>query len=165
MKKLVSLLIILCFVLTLIAQEQNIKEIPEEELITISRETNFVAAIKAIEYLSLDFEGKNIINTSNFNQSIDIPIKGLQWKDALKLIIKIHDLVLEERPASFIVKDVELIEVDTESAEEKVTISTRQVRISAIFFKADKALTSEIGIDWNTLIGGEVDATVAMNTT
>ncbi len=168
MKKLVSLLILLSFVLTLIGQEQLIKKIPEEELITISRETNFVAAIKAIEYLSLDFAGKNILNTSNFNQPIGIPIKGLQWKDALDLIIGFHDLVLEERPASFVVKDTEVIIDETGQeveVDEKVTASTRQVRISAIFFKADKALTREVGIDWSTLIGGEVDATVAMNTT
>jgi type IV pilus assembly protein PilQ len=168
MKKLVSLLILLSFVFTLIGQEQLIKEIPEEELVTISRETNFVAAIKAIEYLSLDFEGKNILNTSNFNQPIGIPIKGLQWKDALDLIIGFHDLVLEERPASFVIKDAEVI-IDESGQEveidERVTASTRQVRISAIFFKADKALTREVGIDWSTLLGGEVDATVAMNTT
>jgi len=168
MKKIFSLLILLSFAFTLICQEQAIKEIPEEEMITISRETNFVAALKAIEYLSLEFAGKNIINTSNFNQPIGIPIKGMQWKDALKLIIGFHDLTLEERPASYIVKDVEVV-IDESGqeveADDKVTTSTRQVRISAIFFKADKSLTREIGIDWSTLIGGEVDATVSMNTT
>ncbi|MEA2095930.1 MAG: type II and III secretion system protein [Candidatus Cloacimonadota bacterium] len=168
MKKLINFLILLCFVLTLFGQEQNIKTIPEEELITISRETNFAAAIKAIEYLSLDFAGKNILNTSNFNNPIGIPIKGLQWKDALNLIIRFHNLTLEERPATFVIKDIEVI-ID-ESGQEigvegKVTASTKQVRISAIFFKADKMLIHEVGIDWTTLIGGEVDATVSLNTT
>ncbi|RLC58250.1 MAG: hypothetical protein DRH89_01585 [Candidatus Cloacimonadota bacterium] len=168
MKKLISFLILLCFVLTLFGQEQNIKNIPEEELITISRETNFAAALKAIEYLSLDFAGKNILNTSNFNNPIGIPIKGLQWKDALNLIIRFHDLVLEERPATFIVKDPEVIidesgqEIGT---ERKVTASTKQVRISAIFFKADKALIHEVGIDWTTLIDGKVDVAVNLATT
>ncbi|MDP8268095.1 MAG: type II and III secretion system protein [Candidatus Tenebribacter davisii] len=168
MKKLVILLILLCFVLTLFGQEQNIKDIPEEELITISRETNFVAALKAIEYLSLDFAGKNILNTSNFNNPIGIPIKSLQWKDALDLITRFHNLVLEERPATFVVKDADIIvdesgqEVESEG---KITASTRQVRISAIFFKADKSLTSEVGIDWTTLIGGEVEANINLNTT
>ncbi len=168
MKKLVSFLILLCFVLTLFGQEQELKNIPEEELITISRETNFAAAIKAIEYLSLDFAGKNILNTCTLNSPIGIPIKGLYWKDALKLVVKFNNVFLEERPATFIVKDIDIIEdefgIDPEE-EEKVTIYTKQVRISAIFFKADKSLTSEVGIDWSTLIGGKVDANVSLTTT
>ena len=167
MKKLVSLLILLCFVLTLFGQEQNIRKINEEELITISRETNLVAALKAIEYLSLDFAGKNILNTSTFNSPIGIPINNLHWRDALNLIIGFHDIILEERPATFVVKDVEIIVGGSgkkTEVEGKVTVSTQQVRISAIFFKADKSLTREIGIDWTTLIGGEVEATIDLNT-
>ncbi len=168
MKKLISFLILLCLVLTLFGQEQNIKNIPEEELITISRETNFAAAIKAIEYLSLDFAGKNILNTSNFNNPIGIPIKGLQWKDALNLIIRFHDLALEERPATFVIKDIEVI-IDESGqkigVEGKVTASTKQVRISSIFFKADKTLIHEVGIDWTTLFGGKVDVAVNLATT
>ena len=168
MKKLINFLILLCFVLTLFGQEQDIKTIPEEELITISRETNFAAALRAIEYLSLDFAGKNILNTSIFNNPIGIPIKELQWRDALNLIIKFHNLVLEERPATFVVKDVDVI-IDESGEEvgikEKVTVSTNQVRISSIFFKADKTLINEVGIDWTTLIGGEVNAEVNLNTT
>jgi len=168
MKKLVSFLILLCFVLTLFGQEQELKNIPEEELITISRETNFAAAIKAIENLSLDFAGKNILNTSTLDGPIGIPIKGLYWKDALKLVVKFNNVFLEERPATFIVKDIDIIEdefgIDPEE-EEKVTIYTKQVRISAIFFKADKSLTREVGIDWSTLIDGKVDANVSLTTT
>ncbi len=168
MKKLISLLILLCFVLTLFGQEQEIKTIPEEELITISRETNFAAALRAIEYLSLDFAGKNILNTSSFNNPIGVPIKELQWRDALNLIIKFHNLVIEERPATFVVKDVDVI-IDESGEEvgvkEKVTVSTNQVRISSIFFKADKTLINEVGIDWTTLLGGEVEAELNLNTT
>ena len=168
MKKLVSFLILLCFVLTLFGQEQELKNIPEEELITISRETNFAAAIKAIEHLSLDFVGKNILNTSTFNSPIAIPIKGLYWKDALELIVKFNNVFLEERPAAFIVKDIESAEDEfgiDPNEKEKVTTSTKQVRISSIFFKADKSLTNEVGIDWSTLIGGRVDANVSLTTT
>ena len=168
MKKLVSFLILLCFVLTLFGQEQELKNIPEEELITISRETNFAAAIKAIEYLSLDFAGKNILNTSTLNSEIGIPIKGLYWKDALELIVKFHNIVLEERPATFVVKDVEILKDESGKeigAGKRVTASTKQVRISAIFFKADKSLTNEVGIDWTTLFNGTVEAKVDLNTT
>jgi len=168
MKKLVSFLILLCFVLTLFGQEQEIKNIPEEELITISRETNFATALKAIENLSVDFAGKNILNTCTLNSPIGIPVKSLYWKDALKLIVKFNNVFLEERPAAFIVKDIELTEEESAidaDEEEKVTVSTKQVRISSIFFKADKSLTSEVGIDWSTLIDGKVEANVNLATT
>ena len=164
MKKIISVLILLCFVLTLFGQEQNIKKTRDEEMITISRETNFAAAVKAIEYLSLEDVGKNILNTSKSNSPIGIPIKSLHWRDALDLIIRFHDdIVLEENPASFIIKDIEIIKKNA-LVEEKVTMSTKQVRISSIFFKADKALTRDVGIDWTTLIGGSVDAEVSLNT-
>ena len=168
MKKLVSLLILLCLFLTLFAQEQKVKKVRQEELITISRETKFAPALKTIEHLSLEFAGKNILNTSTLNSEIGIPIKGLHWKDALELIVKFHNIVLEERPATFVVKDAELLKDESGQeigAEKKVTASTKQVRISSIFFKADKSLTSEVGIDWTTLLSGEIDAHVSLNTT
>ncbi|MCF7858998.1 MAG: hypothetical protein K9N07_06690 [Candidatus Cloacimonetes bacterium] len=166
MKKLISLLILLCLAIPILGQGQKIKQTPLEEMITISRETNFAAAVKAIEYLSIDFAGKNILNTSSFNQPIGVPVKNLPWRDALDIIIKYHDLVLEERPAAFVIKDKEIvIDVVEEVVKDKITLSTRQVRISAIFFKADKSLTREVGIDWTTLIGGTVDANISLNTT
>ena len=168
MKKLVSLLILLCLVLTLFGQEQRAKKIRQEELITISRETKFAPALKAIEHLSVDFAGKNILNTSTLNSEIGIPIKSLHWKDALELIVKFHNIILEERPATFVVKDAEIL-VDglgkKIEVEKKVTASTKQVRISSIFFKADKSLTDEVGIDWTTLLSGNIDAHVNLNTT
>ena len=168
MKKLVSLLILLCLFLTLFGQEQKVKKVRQEELITISRETKFAPALKAIEHLSLEFAGKNILNTSTLNSEIGIPIKSLHWKDALELIVKFHNIVLEERPATFVVKDVEIL-IDESGkqigAEKKVTASTKQVRISAIFFKADKSLINEVGIDWTTLFNGTVKANVELATT
>ena len=157
MKKLVSLLILLCFVLTLFGQEQNNRKINEEELITISREINFVAALKAIEYLSLDFAGKNILNTSNFNQPIGISVNQLYWYEALMLITGYHNLLLEERPGVYFIRDVEIAK--TEGATDQklvITPNSQQVRISAIFFKADRSLSKEVGINWNTLIDGNI---------
>ena len=160
MKKLVSFLILLCIVLTLFGQEK--------ELITISRETKFAAALKAIEALSLDFTGKNILNTSTVDSPIGIPIKGLYWKDALELIVRFNNVELEERPGTFVVKNYELVEyesINNIEELEKVTASTKQVRISAIFFKADRSLTREVGIDWSTLLGGKIDAQIDLTTT
>ncbi len=158
MKKLISLLILLCFVLTLFGQEQNINKIPEKELITISRETNFVAAIKAIEYLSLDFAGKNILNISNFNQPVGIPVNQLHWKDALMLIVGYHHLILEEQPGTYIIKDVEIEKMEETVKKELVlTPNSPQVKISAIFFKADRSLSKEVGINWSTLINGMIN--------
>lgn len=157
MKKLVSLLILLCFVLTLFGQEQNNRKINEEELITISRETNLVAALKAIEYLSVDFAGKNILNTSNFNQPIGISVNQLHWYEALMLITGYHSLLLEERPGVYLIRDVEIAKKeDTTDQELVITPNSQQVRISAIFFKADRSLSKEVGINWHTLIDGNI---------
>jgi len=162
MKKLVSFLILLCFVLTLFGQEQNIRKINEEELITISRDTNFVAALKAIEYLSADFEGKNIVNTSNFNQPIGISVNQMNWYEALMLITGYHNLLLEERPGVYFIRDLEIAKKE-ETTDKKLVITpnSQQVRISAIFFKADRSLSKEVGINWHTLINGNIHVNVS----
>lgn len=157
MKRLITLFILLCFVLMLFGEYKNINYSNKEEMITISRETNFVAALKAIEYLSLDFAGKNILNTSNFNHPIGISVNQMHWYEALMLITGYHNLLLEERPGVYFIRDIEIAK-EKEITDQKMVITpnSQQVRISAIFFKADRTLSKEVGINWHTLIDGNI---------
>jgi len=155
MKKLIIIFIIFITGSGLISQTAGFSS---KELVTIPKETRFVDAVNALEVLSQQYTNKKIINLSSFNQEIGIPIKEIQWLEALTLIISYNNLVLEELPGAFFVKDI-----TSEKEEEKkkmVFPDSKQIRISSIFFKADKSFLNSIGVDWATLYNGKVDVSL-----
>ena len=154
-KKIFILLVLLFFSGSLCAQLAE-DEISYQELISLNQDTPFSDAINALEIMSSQFEGKKIINISSFSGVIGIPIKETYWKNALYLITKYNDLTIEDLPGSYIIKDP--IAVEEEKPE--ITPDTKQVKISSIFFKADKSVLNNIGIDWSTLFDGKVVASV-----
>jgi len=176
MKKLFFMLILLSFLGMSLAQEYDdayeVIEYSPREIISISRNTNLVAAIRALEVISLQFENKKIVNVSTNNEIIGFPINQMYWKDAMKLLVKINDLQLEERPGAYMIGDLlgedsmERSDVfgssetfaNGEPGSEEITPDTKQVRISSIFFKTDKTLSRDIGIDWTSLLRGNVNA-------
>ena len=170
MKRFSLILIFILIIVNMMAQEQtdadaSVKEpqISANERITLARDAYLVTALKTIEVISRQYEEKSIINTSSLNTPIGFPIRQLYWKDALALIVKLNDLVLEERPGAYIVSDPE-IEIPEEPVDENaITADTKQIRISSIFFKADKTLSKEVGIDWSSLFMGNVNASVNFN--
>ncbi len=126
----------------------------------MSRDTPFPEAVSALEIMSIQFECKKIINMSSFSGTIGIPIKEMYWKNAFFLIINFNDLVLQDLPGSYVITDAaEAIEEELET-DAKITPDTKQVKISSIFFKADKSVLNSIGIDWSTLLNGKVVASV-----
>ena len=160
MKKIIlSLLICSLFAGSLSAQWIN-EDFSYQELVSMTRDTPFPEAVMALEIMSVQFEGKKIINMSTFPGEIGVPIKEVYWKNALFLIINFNDLVLEDLPGSYLITDAtEAIEEEIEKVDE-ITPDTKQVKISSIFFKADKSVLKSVGIDWSTLINGKVVASV-----
>jgi Flp pilus assembly secretin CpaC len=139
------------------------------EIISLSRTTNLNAAIRALEVISLQFENKKIVNISTNNNPIGFPINQMYWKDALALLAKVNGFDLEERPGAYMVSDKVATTLTNASGEtigpggtgeQEITPRTKQVRISSIFFKADKTLSRDIGIDWSSLMRGNVNANV-----
>ena len=163
MKKTLIFFIIFFLFLTLFSQPKYKQVYTKEELITITRDISIPEALRTLEIMSQQFEGRKIINMSTLTLPIGIPIKQLYWKDALELIIEFNDLILEEQPGVYLIKDLvteEIIEEEIISEAEMISPDTRQIRISSIFFKADKSLLNNIGIDWSTLYSGEVRASL-----
>ncbi|MGC9336491.1 MAG: type II secretion system protein GspD [Candidatus Cloacimonadia bacterium] len=124
------------------------------ELITISKETSLPAALTALEAKSQQFENRKILNLSSYKGPIEIPINQVYWKEALSTITKFHELDMEVKPGVYIIKDYIPPEIEVE--EEEITPDTKQVKISAIFFKADKSALNSLGIDWSTFSNGDV---------
>ena len=126
----------------------------------MTRETPFPEAIHALEVMSIQFEGKKIVNMSKFSGTIGIPVKEVYWKNALFLIINFNDLMLEDLPGSYVIKDAAEVIEEELGEQPEITPDTKQVKISSIFFKADKSILNSIGIDWSTLFNGKVVASV-----
>ena len=160
MKKIILVLGIIFFCSAVFCQQEEVEYIDNSfsEQITLARNINFIQALRAIEVLSQLYDNKKILSTSSFNQQIGIPVNQLHWKDALQLIVGYHHLILEEQPGMYLIRDVEIVkEKDAEEKKLVITPNSQQVRISAIFFKADRALSKEVGINWSTLINGNIN--------
>ncbi|MDP8241598.1 MAG: type II and III secretion system protein [Candidatus Celaenobacter antarcticus] len=160
MKKIILLVLIFSLMTVTLFAQWVYDEFSYKELVSMTRDTPFPEAIKALDVMSIQFEGKKIINMSAFSGTIGIPVKEMYWKNALFLIINFNDLVLEDLPGSYVIKDAADV-LDEELGEvPDVTPLTKQVKISSIFFKADKSVLNIIGIDWSTLFNGKVVASV-----
>ena len=160
-QKIITLFILI--VANLFAQNDFVPEHSKSEMITLSKTTTFVEAMKTIETFSSQYENKKIVNISSYDAPIAIPIKQLYWKDALFLLIQILELEIEDLPGSYIIKDIDVIKEVID--ENIITADSKLVKISGILFKADKSFTKSMGIDWSTLLGGKVNANINLNTT
>ena len=166
MKKIILILGIISLCSAVFCQQEEGEYIGNSlsEQITLARNINFIQALRAIEVLSQLYDNRKILSTSSFNQQIGIPVNQLHWKDALQLIVGYHNLVLEEQPGMYLIRDVEIVkEKDAEEKKLVITPNSQQVRISAIFFKADRSLSKEVGINWLTLIDGNIHVNVMLD--
>jgi type IV pilus assembly protein PilQ len=162
MRKIISF-IMLCFMLSSLVAQVDVedKTHSENEMITLSRSISFAEAMKALETFSDFYENKKIINTSSVSEPIGFPIHKIYWKDALELLIKLNNVTMEELPGSYVIKDPIIEEKIDENA---ITADSKLIKISGILFKADRSFTRSLGIDWSTLIGGEVNANINFTT-
>ncbi|MBN1949137.1 MAG: hypothetical protein JW784_05295 [Candidatus Cloacimonetes bacterium] len=156
MKKL-NIALLLCLVIGSVLPVSAQDKYDPNQQITITKTTPFTDAIRAIELMTQQYEGKKIVNLSNYNGPIQVPIKQLYWKEALQLIIDFNQLVLKEQPGAYRISDPEVVK---SSGGEQLSPDTKQVRISAIFFKLNETFSKNVGIDWSTLINGEVKARI-----
>lgn len=152
MKHILLLILILSFLLPLSLVAIN--EAVQEETVTLSEDMPLNNALQAIETLSVKYTGKKLLNLSDNNDPIGIPVHQLTWRQALDMIALKFNLVLEDQNGVVILKTPEI-------AERKigdVTMDTKQIRISAVAFIADRTFLNSLGINWSTLLNGTVTA-------
>jgi type IV pilus assembly protein PilQ len=114
-----------------------------------------------IETLSQRYEGRKIVNMSSYTGPIGMPITQIYWKNALSLIANYNGLIVEELPGAYVVRDFVAEEkVVEEKPSEEIVPDTKQVRISSIFFTADRSIINSFGIDWSTIYNGNVVASL-----
>jgi type IV pilus assembly protein PilQ len=128
------------------------------EIINLAEDTSLNDALIAIETLSEKYEGKKIYNLSDMNTTIDVPINQLHWKKALELIALQNNLVVEEQSGAY------LIQLPQKKSDEAgVSIDSEQIKITATAFVADHSFLKSLGIDWSTLLNGDVQASASFS--
>jgi type IV pilus assembly protein PilQ len=152
-QKLFCILIIIMSILSLTAQTA------EEGLVTINEDTVLNEAVRILELSSLKFESKKMINQSNFNGNIGIPVNRLPWRQALELIALKNGLVVIDQAGYIALANLPAASASIDGVkmlQPGVDVESKQVRINAIALLADRAYLKSLGIDWSTLLDGTV---------
>ncbi|MFN1833900.1 hypothetical protein AB2B38_001455 [Balneola sp. MJW-20] len=133
-----------------------------EEIVTFDKNASYEEAIAIINQFAQDFENKFIIDQSGFSGTIGVALPPMQWKDALRYIMRFNDLDLVEREEYYeIRRPITRTQSDGASGGGSAGSSatdgpaastkTREIRIKATFFEGNKRALQEIGVDWSTL--------------
>jgi len=139
----------------LFAQEELPREYNAEEFISLSRDLTLDAALEIINQLSLKYENKMIIDPREHKNKIGVVVDNMHWKKALEYILRSNLLQFIERPRHYEISEL-INQPGGSAAESKVTFTTREIEIKAIFFEADQQALSEVGVDWSTISNGKV---------
>jgi len=133
----------------------------DDEIVAFPPTTTFAQAIQILSRISRDVEGKIIIDPTNQQGPINVLIQPIYWKNALEAILRANGLEFVERATYYEIRPAEFgVSLPLGPAvplEGELTIDTRQVEISAIFFQATRGNIAEAGIDWSIFSRGNVN--------
>jgi len=132
-----------------------------DEIITLSADMTFDQAFDILSRIAYEKEGKTIIDPAKRKGRIDVSIVNLPWKSAFEVILKAHRLSYIEHEQFYEVTG-QAAQLNPE--EMKISLTSREVLIEAIFFEADKSALAESGIDWEAIVSsGSVTGSFAVN--
>lgn len=123
-----------------------------DELITLSESIPFNQAIELLSRISESVTGRKIVSLVSLEEPIGIQLDLMPYEKALLIITQLKGLIYEEKQDVIVIKKPS--EIDIKSSPEYVSIDTREVRISALFFEMDLSESKRKGIDWKFLLAG-----------
>ncbi len=124
-----------------------------EELVTISETTTLRVAFTILNQVAMSTEGKVIVDPAHHEGTVGVAINQLPWRDALELILRANGLWYTEDE-----RGIEIIEPEKGPPEGEADLDqgSREVRIEAVFFEADRQFLRESGIDWTAIKDGMI---------
>jgi len=148
----IAILLLLCLP-GLFAQTKN----QPMDTVSIGANTHINEAMQILETFTFRDYKKKLINLSSYNGAINIPIHNLQWESALDIILLQNSLIRTDHVGYIAVEDIPrppeaLPPVDPQIIQAK----TKQVRIKAVAMLADRSYLKSLGVDWSTVLNGEV---------
>lgn len=163
-KQSIMLLLSICFMLCLqpvqeIQAQQDQLPVREytdpDELVSLSPETRFSAAIDILSNFSKQYANKIIVNRAEVSGAIGINIPTMHWRQALEYIVSAHDLAARSYPDYIEITASPQASAPKESSQ-GIDIETREIEISATFFEGNRRILRELGIDWSVVNEGVV---------
>lgn len=135
--------------------EKAFKYTNPDELVTLSANLPFNKAIDLLSKVSEKLTGKKIISNILKDDPIGIELKNISYDKALVVIVQYANLIYEEREEVIVIrKKNEVTEVPKDPAN-YANISSREVKISAVFFELNSTELKKRGINWQFLLSGE----------
>ncbi len=123
-----------------------------DEIVSMARSLPFSQAVAIFNDLSKKYLGKVIVDPEERNTPIGIDIEKMPWMDAFELILRTNNLWYEEHEDYLKIISLGNPEQE-EEAQKRVTFSTREVVISAVFFEADASKLRQAGFSWDLFRG------------
>lgn len=124
-----------------------------EEIVSLSRSMSFNQTLPIFYDLSKKYMGKLLITDLKLDGPIGVDIDKMYWLDAFELILRNHNLWYEERPDYIKIIVPDGAKVDEQLPPDAITVQSREVVISAIFFEADGAKLRQMGFSWDFFRG------------
>ncbi len=156
MKKFTSILVIcLLIVLQASAQQQWEKRFKTsqnpDELVTMSENLPFNQAIDLLSKVSESVTGRRIVSTVERTDPIGVEITNMLYDKALTVIVTYAGLEYETKEDLIVVKSPGVGGVE-KTADTYAPVTSREVKISAVFFDVDVENSRKIGMDWDFVL-------------
>ncbi|HMA63217.1 MAG TPA: SPOR domain-containing protein [bacterium] len=152
------ILIILFFLTPIAINPVTAQEFPlrtyttEEQMVSLSQQTSYQDAINILSKVAIKDEGRAIVDMTKADGPIGVEIRSTYWKDAMKKIIDRRGFVYQKNPNYYQIVAAEGAQKEEEKKEEvQFNRHTREVKINAIFFQADRTKSRKAGINWSIL--------------
>jgi type IV pilus assembly protein PilQ len=138
-----------------------------DELVSIAPSTSLDKALTALSDVSQKFVGKVIIDAEGRTLPINVDIQAMQWRDALEAICRKNNLWYTEHE-----KYIQITTLGGQGTAEKggqaganpPTFSSREIKISAVFFEVNLTKLNEVGVNWTFMKStGDYDANLSFS--
>jgi len=135
------------------------------DLVSMDKEMLFPEAMSILQYYFVKYEGKIIVDLSGVKTPIGLPINKIHWKAAFLSILASNMLTSEESANAYVIYPPgeggggggQASPIESRPAEQ-----ADEVLIEVTFFEVDQSVLNEIGVDWSTLMNGNVDFSADM---
>ncbi len=124
-----------------------------DELVTMSETLPFNQAIELLSKVSESVSGRRVVSTVSKQEPIGIEITNMPYDKALLMIVNFAGLEFEMKEDVIIVSSKEGAEFE-QTPETYAPVTTREVKISAVFFELDVQDAKTIGFSWEFLLNG-----------
>jgi type IV pilus assembly protein PilQ len=124
-----------------------------DELVTMSETLPFNQAIELISKVSESVSGRRVVSTIIRTEPIGIEVTNMPYDKALLMIVNFAGLEFEQKEDVIIISSKEGLQFEL-TPDTYAPVTTREVKISAVFFEMDVLEAKKIGMDWEVLLSG-----------